>query len=77
MKLMLAYNKYINVENEVKFLIECFNNIKNTTVNDIIEFYYRFEYILSFQDCNGWVSWLLMCKENSKCNIVPFIIDEK
>ena len=31
------------VEDEVKSLIEWYNNIKNKTLNDIIEFHYRFE----------------------------------
>ena len=65
------------VEAEVKSLIEWYNNIKNKTLNDIIEFHYRFEYIHPFQDGNGRVGRLLMFKECLKYNIVPFIIDEK
>ena len=65
------------VEGEVKSLIEWYNNIKNKTLNDIIEFHYRFEYIHPFQDGNGRVGRLLMFKECLKYNIVPFIIDEK
>lgn len=65
------------VEDEVKSLIEWYNNIKNKTLNDIIEFNYRFEYIHPFQDGNGRVGRLLMFKECLKYNIVPFIIDEK
>lgn len=65
------------VKDEVKSLIEWYNNIKNKTLNDIIEFHYRFEYIHPFQDGNGRVGRLLMFKECLKYNIVPFIIDEK
>ena len=65
------------VEDEVKSLIEWYNNIKNKTLNDIIEFHYRFEYIHPFQDGNGRLGRLLMFKECLKYNIVPFIIDEK
>ena len=65
------------VEDEVKSLIEWYNNIKNKTLNDIIEFHYRFESIHPFQDGNGRVVRLLMFKECLKYNIVPFIIDEK
>ena len=65
------------VEDEVKSLIEWYNNIKNKTLYDIIEFHYRFEYIHPFQDGNGRVGRLLMFKECLKYNIVPFIIDEK
>ena len=64
------------VEDEVKSLIEWYNNIKNKTLNDIIEFHYRFEYIHPFQDGNGRVGRLLIFKECLKYNIVPFIIDE-
>ena len=65
------------VVDEIKSLIEWYNNIKNKTLNDIIEFHYRFEYIHPFQDGNGRVGRLLMFKECLKYNIVPFIIDEK
>ena len=65
------------VEDEIKYLIEWYNSIKNKTLNDIIEFHYRFEYIHPFQDGNGRVGRLLMFKECLKYNIVPFIIDEK
>ena len=65
------------VVDEVKSLIEWYNNIKNKTLNDIIEFDYRFEYIHPFQDGNGRIGRLLMFKECLKYNIVPFIIDEK
>lgn len=65
------------VEDEVKSLIEWYNNIKNKTLEDIIEFHYRFECIHPFQDGNGRVGRLLMFKECLKYNIVPFIIDDK
>lgn len=65
------------VEDEVESLIEWYNNIKNKTLKDIIEFHYRFECIHPFQDGNGRVGRLLMFKECLKYNIVPFIIDDK
>ena len=65
------------VEDEDKSLIEWYNNIKNITLKDIIEFHYRFECIHPFQDGNGRVGRLLMFKECLKYNIVPFIIDDK
>lgn len=65
------------VEDEVKSLIEWYNNIKNKTLKDIIEFHYRFECIHPFQDGNGRVGRLLMFKECLKYNIVPLIIDDK
>ena len=64
------------VEDEVKSLIEWYNNIKNKTLNDIIEFHYRFECIHPFQDGNGRIGRLIMFKECLKHNIVPFIISD-
>ncbi len=66
-----------DVENEVKSLIDWYNNIKTKTLNDIIEFHYRFECIHPFQDGNGRVGRLLIFKECLKYDIVPFIIDDK
>lgn len=66
-----------NVSNQIKDLIEWYNNLKTKTLEEIIEFHYRFEYIHPFQDGNGRVGRLLMFKECLKYNIVPFIIDEK
>lgn len=65
-----------DVKKEVKALLEWYNAILNKTINDIIEFHYRFESIHPFQDGNGRVGRLLVFKECLKYNIVPFIIDE-
>lgn len=46
------------------------------TLEDIIEFHYKFEIIHPFQDGNGRVGRLIMLKECLKNNIVPFIITE-
>lgn len=66
-----------NVEEEIKKLLIWYNSIENKTLENIIEFHYKFEYIHPFQDGNGRVGRLLMFKEFLKNNIVPFIIDDK
>ena len=72
----LPTTKPENVKDEIKTLIDWYNNIETKTLNDIIEFHYRFESIHPFQDGNGRVGRLLMFKECLKYNIVPFIIDD-
>ncbi len=64
------------VETEIKKLLQRYNNIENKTLEDIIEFHYKFEEIHPFQDGNGRVGRLIMFKECLKYNIVPFIIDD-
>lgn len=65
------------VKGEVQKLLSDYNEKKNITFDDIIDFHYRFESIHSFQDGNGRVGRLIMFKECLKHNIIPFIIDEK
>lgn len=65
------------VEKEMKELLKWYNNIKNVTLENIIEFHYRFETIHPFQDGNGRVGRLIMFKECLKNNIIPFYIDDK
>lgn len=59
----------------VKNLLLQYNNKKNISINDIIDFHVSFERIHPFQDGNGRVSRLIMFKECLKHNIVPFIIE--
>ena len=61
----------------MKKLLSDYNSSKNKTLEDIIEFHYRFESIHPFQDGNGRVGRLIMLKECLKHNIVPFVIDEE
>ena len=65
------------VEKEMKELLKWYNGIKNVTLENIIEFHYRFEIIHPFQDGNGRVGRLIMFKECLKNNIIPFYIDDK
>jgi Fic family protein len=64
-----------HVENEMKNLLESYNN--RNTINDIIDFHFQFEKIHPFQDGNGRVGRLIMFKECLTNNIVPFIIEDE
>lgn len=65
-----------NVESEIKKLLSSYNNKKEKTLHDIIEFHVQFERIHPFQDGNGRIGRLIMFKECLKYNIVPFIIED-
>lgn len=66
-----------NVEKEMSKLMDWYNSLKQITINEIIEFHYRFESIHPFQDGNGRVGRIIMFKECLKNNIIPFIILDK
>ncbi len=65
------------VSSEIKSLLNSYHDIKSKTIEDLIDFHYRFEKIHPFQDGNGRVGRLILLKECLKNNIVPFIIDER
>ncbi len=62
---------------KIKELLKGYNKKDKHTLEEIIDFHYRFETIHPFQDGNGRVGRLIMFKECLKNNIVPFIIDEE
>lgn len=66
-----------NVHKEIEKLLNDYNNIKNVTVEDIINFHVQFEKIHPFQDGNGRVGRIIMFKECLKNDIIPFIILDK
>ena len=66
-----------NVCKELKVLLKSYNNIKQKSLKEIIEFHARFEKIHPFQDGNGRVGRMVAFKECLKNNIVPFIILDK
>ncbi|MDD4376231.1 MAG: Fic family protein [Clostridia bacterium] len=66
-----------DVSKEMQLLLEWYHNLDKVSLEDIIEFHYRFERIHPFQDGNGRVGRMIMFKECLKHNVTPFIIDEK
>lgn len=64
------------VADKMKILLAEYNEKKEKTLEDILDFHVKFESIHPFQDGNGRVGILIMFKECLKYNIVPFIIDD-
>lgn len=62
--------------NKIKTILKDYNQKDEHTLEEIIDFHYRFETIHPFQDGNGRVGRLITFKECLKNNIVPFIIDD-
>ncbi len=63
-----------DVEKELDNLLKEYKKINNVTIEDIIDFHYRFECIHPFGDGNGRVGRIIMFKECLKNNIMPFIV---
>ena len=66
-----------NVQKDMIKLMQWYNSLGKITIENIIEFHYRFECIHPFQDGNGRVGRIIVFKECLKNNIVPFIILDK
>lgn len=65
------------VHEEIRKLLDSYNEKEEVTLDDIIDFHVKFERIHPFQDGNGRIGRLIMFKECLKHNVIPFIIDEK
>ena len=59
---------------DIDNLLSWYNSLKNITLEDIIDFHYKFEKIHPFGDGNGRVGRMIMFKECLKNDIMPFII---
>ena len=59
---------------DIDNLLSWYDSIENITLEDIIEFHYKFEKIHPFGDGNGRVGRMIMFKECLKNDIMPFII---
>ena len=62
------------VPQEMKKLVDDYNQKDSHTLEEIIEFHVKFERIHPFQEGNGRVGRMIAFKECLKNNIVPFII---
>lgn len=63
-----------DVAKEIPLLLKKYNDSKEKSLEDIVEFHFHFEKIHPFQDGNGRVGRMIMFKECLKHNITPFII---
>lgn len=63
-----------DVNKEMDKLLDEYNSNNNITLENIIDFHYRFERIHPFGDGNGRVGRIIMFKECLKNNIMPFIV---
>lgn len=63
-----------DVEQDLDTLLKEYHQLNQVTIEDIIDFHYKFECIHPFGDGNGRVGRMIMFKECLKNNIMPFII---
>jgi len=63
-----------NVESDLDKLLKWYYSLDKITIEDIIEFHFRFELIHPFGDGNGRIGRIIMLKECLKNNIIPFIV---
>lgn len=64
------------VQREIEELLTAYHEKQKITVEDIIDFHFKFEQIHPFQDGNGRVGRLIIFKESLSHNNIPFIIED-
>lgn len=62
------------VEKDLEELLKEYNSLNTITLENIIDFHYKFESIHPFSDGNGRIGRIIMYKECLKNNIMPFIV---
>lgn len=65
-----------DVTSEMAKLLNAYNQATEKSMEELIDFHYRFENIHPFQDGNGRVGRLILFKECLKNGIAPFIMDD-
>ncbi|MCR4752156.1 MAG: Fic family protein [Eubacterium sp.] len=65
-----------DVSARMKELLSDYRKQETVTLDDLLDFHYRFESIHPFQDGNGRVGRLILFKECLRHGIVPFIIED-
>ena len=65
-----------DVPKRMKELISDYRKLETVTLDDLLDFHYRFESIHPFQDGNGRIGRLILFKECLPNRIVPFIIED-
>lgn len=58
-------------------LLAAYNQKRNISLEDIVDFHYEFESIHPFQDGNGRVGRMILFKECLRNDVLPFIIDHE
>ena len=65
-----------DVPKRIKELLAEYRSCKSVSIDDLLDFHYRFECIHPFQDGNGRVGRLILFKECLRNGVVPFIIED-
>ncbi len=65
-----------DVPARMKDLLAGYGDLPSVTLDDLLDFHYRFESIHPFRDGNGRVGRLILFKECLRHGIVPFIIGD-
>ena len=64
------------VPQKMKELLKAYNQTRQKSLDELLQFHYEFERIHPFQDVNGRVGRLILFKECLRNGIIPFIIED-